>query len=179
MKPSRTAHAFSLIEVIIAVGLFAGTVAIILGLMGPLSRQAADSNDIMGAQRLPDSIKVELGRLAHNSLDSLAGQIPVMSTPLESGFTLVAARDATRVQSLGYLPPTSGQIPLAEHYYLVECWRFPPKPGDPADELSYTSQKGFLALYVRVSWPYHVPGATTAVSPGNRAQTIFTVSLNR
>jgi hypothetical protein len=173
MKKARDSLAFSLIEVIIAIGLFAGAVAIIIGLMTLLSRQAADSIAAIAAQRLPEPLKVELVRLAGPSLDNLASQVPLMGTALDDGFALVAPRDATRVQSLAYLPPATGRLPPAEQFYLVECWRFPSEP------LSFSGQKAFLALYVRVSWPYHVPGAATPVALADRNQITFTVSLNR
>lgn len=179
MKLPRVTGAFSLIEVIVAVGLFAGSIAVILGLMGPLARQTAESADALAAQRLPEPIRVELRRLAGTNLDGLAGQIPIMSAPLDNGFALIAPRDATRVQSLVYLPPLSGQVPSPEQYYLVECWRFPSKPGDPTDQLSYNGQKGFLALHVRVSWPYQIPGGPAATPLAGRRQITFTVSLNR
>jgi hypothetical protein len=173
MKPVTESRAFSLIEVIIAVGIFAGAVAVIIGLMAALSRQAADSLDSLAAQRLPEAIKVELDRLAASGFDSLAGQVPSMSVPLANGFELVAARDAAEVESLGYLPPSTGRLPIDAHYYLVECWRFPAEP------LRYDAQKAFLALHVRVSWPYRLPGTAVPVPLADRSQLTFTVSLNR
>ena len=173
MKRARHRRAFSLIEVIIAVGVFAGAVAVIIGLVSSLSRQAADSSDALAAQRLPEPLKVELSRVAATGFDNLAAQAPLMAAPLAGGFALVAPRDATRVQSLTYLPPATGQIPAAEQYYLVECWRFPAEP------LSFNGQKAFLALCVRVSWPYRIPGVTAPVLLADRSQLTFTVSLNR
>ena len=61
---ARHRRAFSLIEVIIAVGVFAVAVVVILALLPPLSREATDSADALVAQSLPDSVRVELSRLA-------------------------------------------------------------------------------------------------------------------
>lgn len=165
-------RAFSLLEVIIAVGLFAGSVAVLIGLLATLSRQAADSADVLAAQRLPEAVKVELTRLAGSSFDRLAAQIPVMSAPLDDGFALVATREGIQAQSLYFLPPAT-LIPSGDHYFLVECWKFSTEP------LSFSPQKAFLALHVRVSWPYRVPGAATPVPLVDRSQVTFTVSLNR
>jgi hypothetical protein len=164
MKCRGAIVAFSLVEVIIAVSLFAGAVTVIIALTGALLRQSADTAGMMTAQTLPESIKVELSRLA------AAG---FMATPLDDGFALVASRDGTRVQSLAWLLPAIGRIPSAEQYYLIECWRFPSEP------LSFEAQKAFLALHVRVSWPYRIPGATGEVALADRNQVSFAVSLNR
>jgi hypothetical protein len=115
---------------------------------------------------------VELSRLAASGLDSLADRVPVMASPLAGGLAFAAARDATRVGSLEYLPVTV-PIPADDQYYLVECWKFPSEP------LRFDGQKAFLALYVRVSWPYRVPGATAPTAPADRSQVTFTLSLNR
>jgi hypothetical protein len=168
MKPIREFRAFSLIEVIIAVGIFAGAVAVTIGLMAALSRQAADSADGLAAQRLPDALKVELNRLAASGFDNLAGQMPPMAVPLDNGFALVAPRDAAEVEPLGYLQPATGRIPAEAQYYHVECWRFTAEP------LRHDTQKAFLALHVRVSWPYRLPGATAPVPLADRSQFTFT-----
>ncbi len=171
----RRRRAFSLIEVIIAVGVFALSVVVILALLPPLSRQAADSADALVAQSLPDSVRIELTRLAiSGGFDTLANRLPVMAAPLVDGLTLVAAHDAQRLYSPDYLPPqSSGQLPQAEQYFLIEVWRFnqPPLRYDPATAL--------LAVYVRVSWPYWNPGASSATPLSARSQLTFTVSLNR
>ncbi|MBL9216855.1 MAG: hypothetical protein JNG82_00070 [Opitutaceae bacterium] len=172
MRPAARIRAFSLIEVVIAVGLFAGSIVVIIGLLGTLSRQAADSADVLTAQRLPAAVRVELARLAGNGFDGLAAQIPVMAAPLDHGFALVADREAAEVQSPNVTPPAA-LIPADAQYFLVECWRFPAEP------LAFTGAKAFLALHVRVSWPYRVPGALAPVPLAERSQTTFAVSLNR
>lgn len=172
MKPVARSRAFSLIEVIIAVGLFAGSVVVVIGLLSTLSRQATDSADILAAQRLPEAVRVELTRLAKSGFDSLAAQVPIMAVPLDHGFALVANREATQAQSLDVLPQAS-LLPAGEQYFLVECWKFSAEP------LAFTGSKAFLAMHVRVSWPYRVPGSTAPVPLADRNQTVFTVSLNR
>jgi hypothetical protein len=159
------ARAFSLIEVIIAVALFVGTVTVILALLPGLACQATDTADRLAAQRLPDAVRVELTRVATAAgLDALATRIPLMDDSSVDGFVLVATRSGPRVQSLGYLPPASGLIPVSERYFLIECRRF------SAGSLRYENGQRALALCVKVSWPYgeSVPSR----------QFTFVVSLN-
>ena len=166
-------RAFSLIEVIIAVGLFATSVTVIIALLPSLARQSRESADLLAAQRLPDALKVELSRLGAAGFVTLAGQVPVMSGPLDGGLAFVADHDAARLHSRDYQPPATGLLPEPERYFLVECWRFPEEP------LRFDSQKAFLALTVRVSWPYRVPGAVSPTDGSARLQSVFTVAINR
>ncbi len=173
MRSFPTSRGFSLVEVILAAGIFAGAVTVVIALMAVLARQAADTTESLAARRLPDAVKIGLDRLASGGMDPLAGQIPVMTAPAASGFKLVAARDVAEVQSLEYLPPATGRISPEEQFYLVECWRFPDEP------LRFDSTKAFLALQVRVSWPFRLPGISQPVALANRSQLTFTVALNR
>jgi hypothetical protein len=173
MRKLRQPPGFSLIEVIIAAGIFAGTVAVIVALMAALARQTAESAESLAARRLPDAVKVELDRLAARGFENLAGQVPFMILPLDAGLALAAARDVADVQSLTYLPPATGRISSDEQYYLIECWRYADEP------LRFDSAKAFLALHVRVSWPYRLPGLTKPVDWENRNELTFAVSINR
>ncbi len=174
MKQRRTGtFAFSLVEVIIAAGIFAASVTVVLALLPSLARQGAASVDSLAAQRLPDALKVELQRLGTSGFDALAGQVPMMNGPLADGLAFVADREATRLHSLTYLAPVAGPLPEGEQYFLVECWRFPDEP------LRFDSGKAFLALAVRVSWPHRVPGVTAVVPSESRHELVFTLALSR
>ena len=97
-----------------------------------------------------------------------------MAAPLPATLTLVSSRDATRVQSLNYLPPaSSGQVAQGDQFFLIEAWTFNQPP------LAYDPSGAVLALHVRVSWPYFTPGATTATAGADREQVTFSLSLNR
>jgi prepilin-type N-terminal cleavage/methylation domain-containing protein len=164
------ARGFSLIEVILAVGIFAFAVPTLLALLAQLGRLGATSTEAMVAQSLPDAVRVELFRLAQADFDDLAGEIPVMTTAPQPGFALVATREGVRLHARDYLPP-SRPIAVADQYFLVECWRFSAEP------LRFEPHKAFLAVAVRVSWPYRVPGAAAAADAPHSVD--FTVVLNR
>lgn len=162
MYVQKPARAFSLIEVVIAIALFASTVTVILALLPGLSRQGVETADRLAAQRLPDAIRAELARSASADFDSFAGSVPVMGTPLAGGYALVATRNGARVGSRD-----AGSVAEDERYYSVECWRFPDAP------LRYSSGDHSLALLVRVSWPY------PALATGTPAEFMFVTAINR
>jgi len=173
MRRIFSVRAFSLIEVIVAVALFASSVVVVLALLPALTRRGAETTDRLVAQRLPDAIQVELTRLAAPGFDVLAGRMPLMGAPPENGLAMVSTRDGSRLQALDDLPPTDGRMPEQAQYYLIECWRFPDGP------LQYDVAQSAMALTVRVSWPYRQPGTTATTPADSRHELIFTVSLNR
>jgi prepilin-type N-terminal cleavage/methylation domain-containing protein len=165
---------FSLIEVVIAAGIFAVAVTVILALLPSLTRQTADSADTLSAQRLPDNLRVEVQRLATGNFNGLAGAVPVMTVPLISGLAFVASRDGARLHSTVYLPPAANAvIPADDQYFAVEVWRF------NEGTLAYDSTVPVLPLYVRVSWPYRNPGSGMPTALADRSQLTFTVAINR
>jgi len=170
----RRDRAFSLIEVIVAVAVFAISITVILALLPALTGRGIETADRLIAARLPDALQAELVRLAASGFDALAGQAPVMSTPLnDHGLAFVATRDGARLHSAEYLLPATGRIEEAEQYFLVECWRFPDGP------LQFDASQSSLTLAVRVSWPYRLPGSSTPTSPESRHEVMFTAGVNR
>jgi len=170
----RDAGGFSLLEVIVAVGLFASSVAVVIALLPALTRSAVSAQDYQEAQRLPDALKVELRRLAlAGGFDALATRVPVQDSSGAGGLAFLAPADAARVLSKEYLPPSGAPLSVADQYFLIECWRFSDEP------LRFETPEYCLALAVRVSWPYRVPGSSAPTVNSARSQFDFTISLTR
>jgi type II secretory pathway pseudopilin PulG len=173
MRRPAASCAFSLIEVIVAVALFAGTVAVILALLPGLLRQGAENADRLVAQQLAGPLRIELKRLSTAGFDALAGQVPVMGQPPVNGLAFVASRDGSGLHSRDYRPPGTGRIAEGEQYFLVECWRFPTGP------LAFDAAQSSLALAVRVSWPHRQPGAAAPTPSEARHELVFATGVNR
>lgn len=170
MHFTRRVRAFSLIEVVIATGLAAGAVLVIIGLLGRQSRQVRDADDQIVAAQLADGIRVELMRLARQQgFDALAAAIPVMSGAADEGLLLVADRAGTGLKPLLPGDPAGGG-----RYFLAEIRRYPDGP------LAYDPAGAVLAVAVRITWPYQPePGATAAVPPSDRGRFNFSLAINR
>lgn len=166
----RSSPGFSLLEVVLALAVFGIAVTAIIGLLPGLTRRTADSAELRVAQGLPDAVGLELTRSTAGGFDGVAAKIPVMQTPLEHGFPLVASRAGERLQSL------SGEgVPVTEEqqFFLIEVWRFGTPP------LAYRVGDAVLPLYVRVSWPYRLPGSTTPTAAADRTEFGFTLAVQR
>ena len=171
----HTLGGFSLLEVIIAVGIFGAAVTVMLGLLPALTRQAGTTADTLAVVRLPDGVRLELQRVAAvGGFVALVGRTTPMLAPLPPTLTLAAGREATRVQALDYLPPiTADLLPVGHRYFHIEVWRFTEAP------LAYDPGGGVLALHVRVSWPYFTPGSASATPLIDREQVTFNLALDR
>jgi prepilin-type N-terminal cleavage/methylation domain-containing protein len=166
---------FSLLEVIIAVGIFAVAVSAMIGLMPSLTRQSTGSADTLNALRLPSALRLELERMAFaGGFDALAGQTKPLAIPLPDTCALVADRDASRVHALSYEPPPlSNQLENDAQYFLIEAWSFGAPP------LVFENGSAVLPLHIRVSWPFRIPGSLAVTPLASRQQVDFNLSLNR
>jgi hypothetical protein len=164
--------AFSLLEVVIAVGIFATAVVTLLALLPATLRESADSLDAQIALRLPGVVESELRRLvAAQGFDTLAARVPVMNASPDHGVLLVATRQGDDMRRL-----VAGENPVRDQYFLIELQRFRPGP------LAYVTSGTVLALNVHVSWPYRLQtpeGLATALPAAERQHLSFTLALNR
>lgn len=170
MKHGRRQSGFSLVEVIVAVGLFAGAIVVVLALLPLLARQASEAAELRVAQQLPDAVSVELQRMvASQGFDAFVAAVPPIGAPFGEGLVLVGSRDGLRVRVANAVPGDEA----AAQYYAVEVLRFAQPP------LAYDPAAFVLPLYVRVSWPYRVPGAGAPTVPRERRHCGFTLAIHR
>lgn len=153
-RPSR---AFSLLEVVVATGILAVILVALLGSFGPAVRSAGAVADAQVAARLAGNIQIELERLqAGLGLDGLAAAVPPAGSA--TSLQLVATRDGQRLlRADGPAPaadralndPALPGIAWRDRYFLNEVTR--------QVDLPYVPGAGFLAVSVRVTWPYRLP----------------------
>ena len=136
MSGWRGVRSFSLLEVVIAAGIFSVAVVSILALLPVGARQAGAARDLQTALGLGDAVRMEVQRLV---------------TPADfAGFSslqLVAARDGTGLR------PFDASVATGDQHFLVEVGPYTRTP------LQFTAAVPLLVLSVRVSWPFHAGGA--------------------
>lgn len=175
---SRRARAFTLIEVVIAVGIFAGAIVIILALFGPLTRSIGEVADTSRAARLAEAINAELLRVCDAQVPTTGTKLDALADLVKNGaiLRLVASNDGSHVvcETNADNDPVTGTPPgiaLRDRYYLVEV-RAQPAP------LNYTAGiSAFLPLAATIKWPYQVatgPAPPDALAADlTQAQTIL------
>ncbi len=164
--------AFSLIEVVIAVAIFAGAVTVLLALLASTLRDSADAADAQTALRLPGAVEVTLREVAtREGLPTLAARIPVMDASADRGYLLVATREGEFVRLAGAAP---GGTQQRNEYFLIDVRRFSAAP------LAFDAARTVLPLQIRVSWPYRVltpDGLTVPVVFDQRRHVTFNLGL--
>lgn len=172
MRFRRQTWGFSLIEVVIAIGIVAGGVAVILGLLPGLSRQSTESGETQVALRFTDAVRVQMETEKNqNGFNALASSIPVMTGNSDTGLLYIAERDGTNLR-----PLIAGESPARDQFYLITVRRF------SGGVLAYDSNAGYLAANVVVSWPYRIltpAGLLAETSSEDRSRINFNVALNR
>lgn len=150
VKRARAAGAFSLIEVVIAIGIFGSSILAIIGLLGSISRSTAEVMDAGVAARIADAVRAELRQLAVvEGLDEIARRTTI-DNPLE----LFATKHGDRVLSENNVgnPQSSNppEIAARDRFFRIEVTQL-------EDSLAYDDDAAFIALSVRVYWPHYIP----------------------
>ncbi|MBX3751372.1 MAG: type II secretion system protein [Opitutaceae bacterium] len=170
--PIRKLAAFSLIEVVIAVAIFAGAVTVLLALLASTLRDSSDAADVQTALRLPGAVEVALREIAaREGLPALAGRVPLMDAAADRGFLLVATREGGLVRVAG--AEADAAQPHGE-YFLIDVRRFAAGP------LAFDAARAVLPLQVRVSWPYRVltpEGLAAPVAFAERRHVTFNLGV--
>lgn len=160
---------FSLTEVVIALGVAATGLLVVLGLLPGLLRQQTEARQAQIAFALPDAVTIELRRHARGDpavLNSSAAEFSDETSSLR----LAAASDGTDVRVL-----TGNEDGRREQYFLIEIHRFP-----TGSQLAAASNASFAALQARVSWPYRPTGPEGAEVPlESRQRVTFNLAVNR
>jgi type II secretory pathway component PulJ len=143
----KCARAFSLMEVVIALGVLAIGITAVLGLMAATTKLLAESADQAGAERALAAAMGELERLG------LAGAVPKLTAPgHEPAETarFYLSRDGARA---GW----GADVSASERFYQVSAFRI--ESVSPA-ALDGTGQA--IAVYLHAEWPLQAAERHTA-----------------
>ena len=152
----RVAGAFSLLEVVAAIGVLAVALVAVLGLILATVRSAGETADADAAARLFENVQGEFERLQADLGPSvLASAVP----PSDSAqpLRLVATRNGLRVRCAdrryaaadrALNDPALPGIANRDRYFLIEVTQLPGLETEPAS--------GFLACSARITWPYEL-----------------------
>jgi len=149
---------FSLVEVIIAIAVAGGALAVILALLSGLLRASADAADHQTALQLAGAIEARL-------YEEMGGTFP---GGLQVGRVLVADKERTSLRG-----EQESDAVLTPAYFHIAAIPFTQPP------LAYEAGRGVLPLRVRVSWPYSavLSAMNTPEAVANTQSVEFVVTL--
>lgn len=166
--------AFSLVEVVVAVGIFALAIVGVIGLLVPTGKSISDVADTDSASRVISAIQAGLQKAGFTTVQNAL-----------SGTQFYASKDGSKV-GLGSDTTlwTSGQN--QEKFFeftLARNTALSPSGNDPATGKPYDDAAGFLAFTIILKWPAYAPtsdGVTgTAVDPAQKSVMVVPAAITR
>jgi len=164
---SKRKDGFSLVEVILAIGVFALTIVAVIGLLGPIAQQVRDLQDTKVANSLPAPIREELNRIGFtyfvNDTFTDTQNLPTVLFGTEDGARVVGYTGD--LENPGAVITRDGQAPAGidqdDRYFGIELT----VPG--STNLQYNAGDAHVAFKVEISWPVYLPGGAF-VEPEDR-----------
>jgi type II secretory pathway pseudopilin PulG len=197
--PLALANGFSIIEVVLAVGIFAIAITMVIAMMASSARTQTEIVDRGTASRLAEAINIKLAILGYdavqgNSVKGYPGLLfpanqnpdsPGIDTTSNNSKVLYINKAGDKVGT--YTDPVWGNIGSnnAEKYYEVMLVRSPntvlSPPADQAGADLNTITAGSVLFTVRISWPAYLPDGTAApaASRPTRSVLIFSSAISR
>lgn len=150
---------FSLVEVVVAIGIFAIAIVSIIGLLLPIRSSVTDVSDTDDASRIASVIQSRVQSLGFSALArgdaSPAGQNYLNAAPAAG---LFASRDGTKMGVGDSTAVWGTGASNQDKFFKVELIRNTTlSPDTSANDTS----AGFLAFTIKLTWPAYI-GETTA-----------------
>lgn len=164
MKASK---AFSLAEVVVAIGVFALAILGIVSALAKFARSSAESSETAVALGLAGAVVAEINIQIRDS-SSLRGELAANT----SEFAFVADKAGGRIAAFKGFRSSNDAIQEQDQFYHISFERME----DP-----HSAGLPLLLLRVTVSWPYRVRSgadAFTLIDPAQRQYVKFNLGLN-
>lgn len=151
---------FSLLEVVIAIGIFATGIVVVLGLMGTMAGRSTEATESVTALNMPSLIESALREQADNDFAAIQSFVANEST-------LVANHAGDRIR----VRPADADAD-DDSFFLIKLNEL------KSDE--FTAVHDVVeTIAVTVSWPYKPFGATTITPPKDRSSVSFNLAISR
>ena len=163
--------ALSLVEVVVAVGIFGFVAVVVVGLLGPLARSVSLVAEVDDASRLSSVLQAGLqAEVKRTNWNTFAGY-------LNGSTTLYANREGTRIGPGDVVgiwdADESGSVDDTEHgqkFFAITLHRDTILSPGAKDE-----EAGYLAFSVRIAWPAYRPDGTKVAGDGEKQQSTMII----
>lgn len=162
-------RAFSLVEVVVAVGIFAIAIVSVVGLVSAISKNVAEIREGDEASQVIANLQSKLAAVGFDDLRSYMGDL---SGKAENA-RLYASRDGSRIglgSATALWDPTnelSTEEENAQKYFLIELL-----PDSTLSPSTNDAAAGYLAFMVRLIYPAYL-GNGVRVQDSNQQQSVL------
>jgi len=159
----RTRAAFSLVEVVIALGIFGVAILGILALLTPTMGSSRSTLNHDQASQVSEAVSSQIQQLSWTTLQNiLSAEVP-----------LYASRDGTRLVS-SLSPQLDLELAPRDRFFEITLERS--EDWSPA---SRDHQSAYLALQVRIEWLAFRPDGLENTAEGSRTLAVFNTAVLR
>ncbi len=165
--------AFSLVEVVVAIGIFAIAVISVIGLLGPINQSVANVKDSDDAARVVSIIQAELQRFGVTQVNSY----------LTANTPLYANRDGSKIGTDVVTAPWNVDPPdlngnnVADAFEVQAQKFFEIKLKANPNLAFNAANDGFLALNIELRWPAYTGDGNKLTGDALDQQSIFIVPV--
>lgn len=176
IKPRRWRRAFSLVEVVVAVGVFAIAIVAVIGLVAALTRNVTEVTDTDDASRLVTNLQGKLQSVSFQDLRNYMGDVTAKS----AANRIYANRDGSRVglgSATAVWDPDNSLNTAEENaqkYFLVEML-----PNNDLSPASNDNTAGFLAFTVRLIYPAYLGNGDVVTDSSQQSTMLVPVAVTR
>ena len=156
-----TRSGFSLIEVLLSLGILSVALLIVFAILTPFVAQTGEVVETGNVNRITDRISAEIEQLSFNELVTVLNQDTGLFSS-RKGDQLVLSND----------PELETLLPEEDRYYSISLTRNPDISPVSRDTLA-----GYLAFQIKVERLLHAPDGTIIQSPLDQTLAIFNTAV--
>ncbi len=177
IKGNRNRLGFSLVEVVVAVGIFALAIVGVIGLLAPTARNIADVADSDAATRVTSAIQAALQQSVSSSgtgFTALGNTLQVPAANASPTYNFYATRDGRVVgQDAAF---TAAALTNADKFFEFALLRNTALSGSNS---SGDASAGFLAFSISLRWPAYLPNGTQVTDDSQKNVMIVSAAITR
>lgn len=176
-KKQRIRAGFSLVEVVVAVGIFALAIVGVIGLLGPTARSVSDVSDSDAATRVVSTIQAALQqRVASSStgFTSLGSVLQVPSGGNPPTYDFFATKDGRFVGTAAEF--TTASVSNSEKFFEFALLRNTSLSGS---NNSGDASAGYLAFTISLRWPAYQANGTQVTEASQKSVMIVPAAVTR
>lgn len=169
--------AFSLIEVVLAIGVFSLTILAVIGMLGSTSQATSEVVGTTTASLVADGVKAELEKMGHVNVEAATGGSGAKGA-VGNTITLVATRDGGEVVLVPAgtsVDDTSLAIPVRDRFFQITLERL-------VGPMGYQPNNSHLAVSMVLVWPCILPTGPAPndgviVPPNRQSQSRYNMTV--
>lgn len=157
----KTTRGFSLVEVILSLGILSIALLIVFGILTPLLTQTGEISESSTVNQIADRIKAEVEQLNFKQLKSI----------LDKKIGLLASRDGAQLLAIND-PNLDKRLPETERYFRIKLNRNSDLSPEDKD-----SSSGFLAIQIKIERIVRAPDGTELPNDLDNTVAIFNTAI--